>query len=126
MGILTLTTIPKDFGSGGSGLTPNGSSLSPSLYMLLKEHKDSLTTLDTALTSIAQMLSKAVVASTTGASACSFPGAQIGDKVVQCLDLTGIVDANSYFETVITVANQIQQTAGFPGADLLVPVLLKR
>jgi hypothetical protein len=37
---MSTTTIPTDFGSGGSGLTPNGSSLTPSLYTLLKEHKD--------------------------------------------------------------------------------------
>lgn len=46
MSLLTLTTIPTDFGSGGSGLTPNGSSLTPSLYTLLKQHKDALATLD--------------------------------------------------------------------------------
>jgi hypothetical protein len=47
---LTLTTIPDDFGVGGSGLTPQGSGR-PTLRELLAEHKDALSTLDT--TSIA-------------------------------------------------------------------------
>jgi hypothetical protein len=45
---LTLTTIPTNFGSGGSGLSPNGSSSTPSLYTLLAEHAAGLATLDTA------------------------------------------------------------------------------
>lgn len=47
MSLLSLTTIPTDFGSGGSGLTPNGSTFTPSLRTLLQEHKTALETLDT-------------------------------------------------------------------------------
>lgn len=49
MSLLTLTTIPTDFGTGGSGLTPNGSSFTPSLRTLLNEHKNALATLDAAI-----------------------------------------------------------------------------
>lgn len=48
MTIATQTDIPVNFGSGGSGLTPNGSSGSPSLRTLLQEHKVALGALDTA------------------------------------------------------------------------------
>lgn len=49
MTLLTLTAIPTNFGSGGSGLTPNGSTGKPSLRTLLEEHRAGLATLDTAL-----------------------------------------------------------------------------
>lgn len=63
-------------------------------------------------------------ASTSGTASCVFTGAVVGMKVVQCTDLTGVVDATACFETQITVAGQIQQTVAFPGADRGVPVLL--
>lgn len=35
----TATTVPENFGSGGSGLTPNGSAGKPSLKDILKDHE---------------------------------------------------------------------------------------
>lgn len=41
-----MATIPKDFGSGGAGLTPNGAS--PSLDTILRGIVDDLTAIRTA------------------------------------------------------------------------------
>lgn len=42
---MTLTAIPEDFGSGGSGLSPGGSSGSPSLRDFLEEHRAAIVAL---------------------------------------------------------------------------------
>lgn len=68
-----------------------------------------------------------VTASTSGASSCVFAGAMPGNTVVFVIDPTGI-DPNppSHFESTISVAGQIQQLSGFPGAVFPVPILVTR
>jgi hypothetical protein len=73
-----------------------------------------------------RVLLSAAVAAANAAGARAFPGAQVGDKVVQAIDLTGVDNATAFFEPFITVPNQVQQLAGFPGAQVLVPMLLSR
>lgn len=47
-----------------------------------------------------------------GAGACTLTGAKVGDTVAGVVDLAGAsASAAASFETVITVANQIQQTS---------------
>lgn len=46
-----------------------------------------------------------------GAGACTLTGAKVGDKVLNVSNVTDHVTAASSFETFITVADQIQQTA---------------
>lgn len=57
MPIEPLTQIPANFGTGGSGLTPNGSTGSPSLRSLLAEHVTALETLDTEASAAASAAS---------------------------------------------------------------------
>ena len=72
-------------------------------------------------------LSGYVTASISGASSCAFSGARVGDHVLFVIDPTGIdPDPPSHFEATISVANQIQQLSGFPGATFPVPVLVGR
>lgn len=85
MALLTQTTIPTDFGSGGAHLAPNGASGTPSLYDLLKEHHDSLATLDAAISAgggAATWKAPVVVATTAnGTLATAFANGQTVDGV---------------------------------------------
>lgn len=45
-----------------------------------------------------------------GAGACTLPGVEVGDEVVGVLQLTSPDDDSADFESVISVAGQIQQT----------------
>jgi hypothetical protein len=45
------------------------------------------------------------------AGACTCTGAAVGDKVVGATNLTDATQGNALFESVITVANQIQQSS---------------
>ncbi|HYD01797.1 MAG TPA: hypothetical protein VEB22_11275 [Phycisphaerales bacterium] len=74
----------------------------------------------------ASLIYGAVLASPTTTGARTLTGAQVGDVVKMAIDMTGVIDARTCFEATITVAGQIQQTATFPGGNLLVPVLLVR
>lgn len=53
-----------------------------------------------------------LIGTTTGvAAAVTLTGAAVGDKVISVLDLTAGTNLSADFETTISVANQIQQTA---------------
>lgn len=67
---------------------------------------------------------KAVTGSTSGAFSCVFAGALVGDLVVGAIDLTGTVDATTKFESVVTIAGHVQQTASMTGASVKIPVFL--
>ncbi len=56
----------------------------------------------------------------SAAGAVTLTGAAVGDVVVSVTNLTTPGDASSSFETTITVANQIQETASVSGATVLV------
>lgn len=78
------------------------------------------------------LLVSGVIAATAAASSIALAGAQVGDQVIQALDVTaGGTDVRAgAFETVISVAGQIQQTgAGFGSGVTLsdnVAIILQR
>lgn len=61
-----------------------------------------------------------VATSLSGAGAVTLTGAVIGDQVVSVLDTSSWTDVSADFETVISVANQIQQTVSTSGHTVLV------
>ena len=75
-----------------------------------------------------------VIASDSGASALSVPGARVGAAVILAIDLTGTVDllggddhtgATPYVEHTVSIANQVQQLLPYPGAGSVnLPLLI--
>lgn len=65
----------------------------------------------------ATALKSFVVAAGNGAGARTATGTKVGDKVVMVANLTDATDDAADFETVITVADQIQQTGTDHSAD---------
>lgn len=61
-----LPVIPPNFGSGGSGLTPNGSSGSPDLQEILEGHRASLILLDDAVSSSIHTMTDVYIDADTG------------------------------------------------------------
>ena len=62
------------------------------------------------------------VTSLSAAGAVTLTGAVNGDKVLSVTDLSSDSDVSSSFESTISVANQIQQTASTSGHQVLVVV----
>lgn len=54
---------------------------------------------------------KLVAAGRVGAGSIAFPAVKVGDSVEMVIDLTTPADASASFETVITVAGNIQQSS---------------
>jgi hypothetical protein len=58
------------------------------------------------------------------AGGVTLAGTLPGDKVVSVSDLTALVDVSSSFESTISVAGQLQQTAAGNAGHVLLPVVL--
>lgn len=58
----------------------------------------------------------------SGAGAVTLAGTVVGDNVVSVTDITSAADVSSSFESTISVAGQIQQTATVSGHVVLVAV----
>jgi hypothetical protein len=64
------------------------------------------------------------VTGSNGAGPVVFPGAQVGDFVSSVTNLTAPGNAPGIFETVISVANEIQQTSAVDESAVVFLVLL--
>ncbi len=97
MAFPTLTDIPDDFGSGGSGLAPKGAG-SPALVTFLQEHKDGLEDHEDRLTTVEDLttspLSDVAALTPSGAAGAGVAAAasradhQHGDIAATELDAT--------------------------------------
>lgn len=75
---MALTPIPADFGSGGSHLSPNGSAGSPSLYDILTEHYNALST----TTATSWKTAVRIATTANGTLATAYANGQTVDGVV--------------------------------------------
>ncbi len=58
-------------------------------------------------------------------SSITATGLVVGDKVVACVNLTDLTDANASFENTITIADKIQQTATDLAADKILVTVIR-
>ncbi len=93
-----ITTIPPNFGKAE---TPGDGKINGNT--VLKELQAAVTILSSPLIT--------VQAGKNGAGALTLAGTKVGDIVAGVANLTTPGDLKSSFETVITVAGQIQQSA---------------
>lgn len=94
-----LTTLPPNFGKAEFA-----GDMKVNLNSVLKE-------IEAALVLTAAGPFMLVQAGKNGAGALTLTGAKVGDVVAGVANLTTPADLKASFETVITVANQIQQSS---------------
>ncbi len=100
MGVIaTQTAIPADFGSGGSGLSPQDSAGTPNLRALLEEHRAALAALDTALPPSMQAVDATLVAGTVTVAAGIIVAADTEVIVTLIEVITGSANFASVGET---------------------------